>query len=118
MSIQAYTDGSCSPNPGPGGWGWLWFSDDSKVIFTSNGGSKKATNNRMELFALIDLLENLRPLDLEEVNFYIDSKYVLNSLVSGQKQLTFNCRGEPVYTGNAKRWGMPLVTKKNADLWI
>ncbi len=59
--IIAYTDGSCHPNPGPGGWGFISFDTPNNLTNATNtfyvkGGEKNATNNRMELLAVIECI--------------------------------------------------------------
>ena len=56
--IEIFTDGACSGNPGPGGWGVLMrWRDHEKELF---GGEAQTTNNRMELMAAIQGIENER----------------------------------------------------------
>ena len=50
--MRAATDGSSLGNPGPGGWGWV--TEDGR---SGSAGARHCTNNRMELRALIELLE-------------------------------------------------------------
>ncbi|MDD6055584.1 MAG: ribonuclease HI [Helicobacteraceae bacterium] len=74
--VTLFCDGSSLGNPGPGGWcGILQYKDKEKII---SGGSKEATNNQMELNALIKSLEILKvPC---EVLVICDSKYVLDGV--------------------------------------
>ncbi|MEG2450842.1 MAG: RNase H family protein, partial [Clostridia bacterium] len=52
--IKIYTDGACSGNPGIGGWAAvLIFNQHIKEI---SGYDKATTNNRMELFAVIQAI--------------------------------------------------------------
>lgn len=67
-------DGACSGNPGPGGWAYAYISN-GKIEYKS-GGSKKTTNNIMELKAFIEVL-NLSPRII-----YSDSTYVVNGTLS------------------------------------
>ncbi|MBT4804179.1 MAG: ribonuclease HI [Legionellales bacterium] len=70
--VEVFTDGSCLGNPGPGGWGVLMRYDGVEKNFS--GSCNDTTNNRMELFAAIYALEQLkRP---SEVAITTDSKYV------------------------------------------
>jgi len=73
--IDIYTDGACSGNPGPGGWAAiLIYNGKEKEI---SGGIKETTNNRMELFAPIMALKQLK--ENCEVNIYTDSAYLYNA---------------------------------------
>lgn len=75
-AIQIYTDGACSGNPGAGGWcAILFYNGHEKVV---SGYNKDTTNNRMELFAVIQGLRQLnQPCD---VTIFSDSAYVCNAV--------------------------------------
>jgi ribonuclease HI len=51
-----FTDGSSVPNPGPGGWGVVYVVDD-EVLAERHGHDPDTTNNRMELTALLEVLD-------------------------------------------------------------
>ncbi|MCA1778351.1 MAG: ribonuclease HI [Xanthomonadaceae bacterium] len=70
--VEIWTDGACLGNPGPGGWGALLrYNGNEKEI---SGGARDTTNNRMELLAAIQALDELkRPC---RVNLTTDSNYV------------------------------------------
>ena len=75
-NIEIYTDGACSGNPGPGGWGALLrWNGHEKELF---GGEAETTNNRMELMAAIQALENLKRQG--RVDLYTDSTYVRDGI--------------------------------------
>lgn len=98
--ILVYTDGSSRGNPGPGGWGVVMkFRGREKEI---SGGEKKSTNNRMELTAVIEALENIKT-NKYPVEIYTDSKYVSDAVNKGW---LFNWNKKPNMAG-----------KKNPDLW-
>lgn len=66
------TDGACSGNPGPGGWAWV----DELTGRSGSGGSRRTTNNIMELTAM---LEALRYADTDRsLLIRADSQYVIN----------------------------------------
>ncbi len=101
--VDIYTDGACSNNPGKGGWAAiLIYRGIEKVI---SGGYPMTTNNRMELFAIINALMQLKePCD---VTLYSDSAYSLDPffkdwITKWQKQNWKTLSGEAV---------------KNVDLW-
>lgn len=97
QEIIAYTDGSCMPNPGPGGWGWAIVSfTDCVMQCQGSSYQTRTTNNRMELSALIDLLEYLAGFQ-GNIVVNVDSTYVIN----GYKKLLQTRR----------------IPKLNADLW-
>ena len=72
MTVEIWTDGACSGNPGPGGWGALLrYGEHEKELF---GGEAETTNNRMELLAAINALNELKkPCKVELTT---DSQYV------------------------------------------
>ena len=79
MKVRIYTDGACSENPGPGGWGMVVNSETK--CKTYGGYSKKTTNNKMELKAVIEAYRFI--LDhkgLDDIEILSDSAYVVNSI--------------------------------------
>lgn len=96
--VEIYSDGSCLRNPGPGGWACiLKYKDVEKLI---KGGVRWTTNNRMELLAAVNGLEELKyPC---EVILMSDSKYLLDAFNKG-------------WIKNWERQGFLL--RKNGDLW-
>ena len=99
--IHIYTDGSALGNPGPGGYGIIIEWVGKGYIKEFSRGFKYTTNNRMELWAVIDALEKLKkkPMDVLVIS---DSKYVIeavdNKWVYGWQKKNFK-------------------GKKNPDLW-
>ncbi|PHR60580.1 MAG: ribonuclease HI [Robiginitomaculum sp.] len=101
-AVIMYTDGACRGNPGPGGWGALLiFGKTEKEI---SGGEDDTTNNRMELMAAIEGLNQLKRAC--QVTLHTDSKYVLDGITKwlpGWKKRNWKTAGKkPV---------------KNQDLW-
>lgn len=78
-SVELYTDGACSGNPGPGGWGCiLKYGDVEKEL---SGFIPETTNNRMEIYAVI---EGFRALKFPcQVTVYSDSAYFINAFKNG-----------------------------------
>jgi ribonuclease HI len=112
MHLKIYTDGGCSGNPGPGGWAYAITEDKSGrsvVIAEKWGAEKDATNNRMELRAVIAALEALPVLKLvpEKVTVFTDSQYVQKGMslwIHSWKQKNWRTSSrEPV---------------KNKELWL
>jgi ribonuclease HI len=102
-AIVAYTDGGCDPNPGPGGWAAvLVFGAHRKEIF---GAFRKTTNNRMEIFAAISALDQVKkPVPIV---LWSDSQYLVDAIEKGW----------------ARRWRAngwrrnPKEKAQNSDLW-
>lgn len=77
--VEIYTDGACSGNPGVGGWcAILMYNGRSKVV---SGYNKDTTNNRMEVFAAIQGLAQLK--EQCHVKLYSDSAYLVNAINNG-----------------------------------
>lgn len=101
--VDIYTDGACSGNPGKGGWAAiLIYKGREKVV---SGNYPETTNNRMELFAIISGLMQLKePCD---VTVYSDSAYSLNPFTEGW-----------IEQWQEKNWKTADKSPvKNADLW-
>lgn len=101
--IDIYTDGACSGNPGIGGWAAIMFyNGHSKEI---SGYDKYTTNNRMELFAIIQGLRHLK--ESCEVTVYSDSAYAVDAINKGW-----------INNWNANNWKTADKKEvKNRDLW-
>ncbi|MCH2198247.1 MAG: ribonuclease HI [Flavobacteriales bacterium] len=99
MEVVAYTDGGASGNPGPGGYGaiLMWGKHRKEL----SEGFRLTTNNRMELLAVIMVLETLKRDGLSVV-IYSDSKYVVDAVSKGW-----------VFNWEKKNY----KDKKNPDLW-
>ena len=101
--VTIYTDGGCRPNPGPGGWGAviLFPGEEPREL---SGGTKEATNNRMEMVAAIEALGALD--GPHRVELYTDSTY----LRQGITEWLPKWRASGWKTAGKKR-------VKNRDLW-
>jgi ribonuclease HI len=95
--IYLFSDGSSLGNPGEGGYcAILRYNDKEKIV---KGGQKVATNNQMELLAVIEGLKALKePCEVEIVS---DSSYVV--------------KGINEWLENWKRRNFTKV--KNPELW-
>lgn len=77
--ITIFTDGACDPNPGPGGYGVvLIYGTHRKEL---SGGFRLTTNNRMEIYAVIVVLQALR--EPCKVKVYSDSEYLVKAMTEG-----------------------------------
>ena len=74
VRIIAAADGSALGNPGPAGW--AWYVDDG---CWAAGGWAHGTNNKGELTAVLDLLQQTAHLS-RDLLVYCDSTYVINSV--------------------------------------
>ena len=103
MTIDIFTDGACSGNPGVGGWGAVIIENNK--IFNLHGGCDNTTNNKMELTAVIKVLQHFKK--RKDVNIFTDSQYVKNGITEWIHKWKIN----GWKTANKK----PV---KNKDLWI
>ena len=100
--VEIFTDGACRGNPGPGGWGVvLRYNHTEKEL---SGAELHTTNNRMELMAAIQALQNLTRSC--KVRLTTDSVYVK----SGITEWLIGWKRKNWRTSNKK----PV---KNIDLW-
>ena len=106
MEYVVYTDGSCKGNPGPGGIGAVVYKGEA-IVETFSQGYYKTTNNRMELLAVIKVLEKYGTGNI--VTIWTDSEYVRRGIT------------EWVHTWKQNGWMRMERGKKkplkNADLW-
>ena len=99
--VVAYTDGSCLGTPGPGGWAAIIHG--SGVTTHLSGGEQSTTNNRMELMAAIQALENT---GANNVRLVTDSRYVVDGVGTWMVQWKAN--------GWRNQHNKAI---KNGDLW-
>ena len=72
--VIIYTDGACKGNPGPGGWGCILYHPATGTKKEFSGGAPVATNNQMEMQAVIQGLLKLK--SRSKVTVVTDSSYV------------------------------------------
>ena len=90
--ISIHTDGSCLGNPGPGGWGVVIHHANKEIKLS--GGEKNATNNRMEMTAIIEAFKWLHEksglkkdeLRAAEIELFSDSNLLMQTLNLGWKR--------------------------------
>ena len=101
-----YTDGASRGNPGPGGWGAVILVQDYAMEIA--GASKKATNNQMELQAVLEVLsDSAARAHKGSVTVYSDSAYVVNGLNSW------------IWGWEKKGWITSTKTPvENKDIWV
>jgi ribonuclease HI len=102
--IDLWCDGSGTIAGQPGGWAYVLHAvhpvTGEEKIVEGSGGAPDATNNRMELTALLEGLRAIkRP---STVVVHADSEYVIN----------------PLRHGWIEKWERTnYAKKKNADIW-
>lgn len=116
--LEIYTDGACSGNPGPGGWAWAVAPDGRP---SASGGEPATTNQRMEVYAVLDALRTRASLADEHrgampIEIVSDSTYVVNCFRDGwwrkwERNGWRNAKKQPV--ANVDLW-KPLIEVVNA----
>lgn len=77
---HVYTDGSSRGNPGPGGWGAVILNEEeNKIIHYKRGTQHSATNNQMELTALLYALQCAEASPADRYIIHSDSAYAVNA---------------------------------------
>lgn len=81
-TLNFYTDGACSGNPGPGGFGVVLLNDDNEIEYAYSKQFDNTTNNRMELQAILHVLEEFHHLaDFGfDIIIHSDSAYCVNMM--------------------------------------
>lgn len=117
--IHIFCDGAAVPNPGAGGWGVVVYRDGEEIS-TSCGGDPEATNNAMEMTALLVAIEKAQGLwstiwpteTIKPVTIWCDSQYAVKGANEWRHGWRKNgwARGGP----NAEPKNRILA---NAELW-
>lgn len=106
---EVWTDGSSQGNRiewehgflcERGGYGVV-ITKNEQVVKTLYQGFKNTTNNRQELFGVLEALKYFT--EPSKIKIYSDSQYIVNSINNGSAQKWFE---EQNYT------------KKNLDIWV
>ena len=111
MDYTVYADGACSGNPGPGGYAFIIMNNDGLNLKVS-GSRSKATNNQMELTAIVRALVHIKALEnhnrKQRVTIYSDSAYCVNAIEEGW-----------IFTWKKNGWRTKAGREvKNIDLWL
>lgn len=80
MKLIIYTDGGARGNPGPAAIAIVIYDQNKKLIGKYSKYLGKATNNQAEYQAVIYALEKAKQLKAEEIDFYLDSKLLVEQL--------------------------------------
>ncbi len=123
--LYIYTDGSSFSNPRKGGLGILYVYldelENERCIFLDESGYKGATNNQMELMAVIEGLKKIEkqniPISYNSIEVRTDSRYVVdnknNAIYSWSKNGWLNKAGKPIE--NAQLWKELIKSIKAAN---
>lgn len=80
MKLIIYTDGGARNNPGPAGCGVVFFTPDNRKIKEFSRFLGEATNNQAEYQGIILGLEKAKAFKATEIDFYLDSKLIVEQL--------------------------------------
>ena len=124
--LEIYTDGACQGNPGPGGWGWAVAPEGQPC---GSGGDPNSTNQRMEVYAVIDALRTCSTMTDEHgaslaIEIVSDSTYVVNCFrdkwwVKWERNGWKNAKKQPV--ANEDLWKPLNKLVKSSDVtfrWV
>ncbi len=113
--VHVFCDGACEPNPGAGGWGVVIYRDGVEIA-SSCGGDPNATNNTMELTALLNAIEKTAHVLLEPpaipITVWCDSQYC----VKGCNDWRHGWKKNGWQRGSDKAQPKNRILA-NADLW-
>ncbi len=99
--VVIFTDGGCDPNPGPGGWAAVLICPGWELELA--GRSRRTTNNRMELTAVVMGLRALKK--PSKVTVVTDSQYVFYGMTDW------------ITSWSKKGWRRRASPLPNRDLW-
>ena len=107
-----YTYGSSKGNPGPGGYAFIIMNGNKDILLKVSGSKSKATNNQMELTAIVRALVHIRSFEnssrKQTVTIYSDSAYCVNAIEEGW-----------IYTWKKNGWKTKAGREvRNIDLWL
>lgn len=127
MPIELYTDGSAVKNPGAAGYGYIIryyedgdnFDPPTEKTIEFNQGYRLSTNNRMEIMAALNGIQNVINLinngtlsGAHQINLMSDSEYLCNAV--NRKWLPKWQQNNWMTSGFQGRDPVPV---KNKDLW-
>jgi len=75
-----HTDGGARGNPGPAGIGAIAKNEAGETVFEISEYIGEATNNQAEYRALFVAIEKAKELNVDEIDFVLDSELVVKQL--------------------------------------
>jgi ribonuclease HI len=123
--LVIFTDGACQGNPGPGGWAWAVAPTGDP---SGSGGELRTTNQRMEIYAVLDALRTHLHTNSgaagPPIEIVSDSTYVVHCFrdrwwVKWERNGWKNSKREPV--ANVDLWQPLIEVVKSADVsfrWV
>lgn len=114
--VTIYTDGGSEPNPGKGGWGAVLLYENATGRHEKeiSGAANNATNNRMEIMAMLEALKALkRPCHVLVIT---DSEYLKYAVGRWRDGAPSKPPGW-IATWHKLGWRRHKGALKNVDLW-
>jgi len=116
--IEAYTDGSCNTKLKIGAWAAIIFIADKEIVLKNT--ETNTTNNRMELSAVLNVLDYLktRNIDKSKIIIYTDSQYVagIEGRIEKFKLQNYKTKkGEPVRNEDLVKKLVYFIENMNID---
>lgn len=114
----AYTDGSCDnlDPKRPGGAAYIIFNEDMTLFRKASKGFCGTTNNRMELLAIISVV-NALPKG-SEVTIYTDSQYCITTLKAKKPKMNLDLVGKyHQIAGKLAKVTFEWVRGHNGNMW-
>ena len=131
--MNIYTDGACKENArenrvatGTGGWAYVVLTQkpkqDMEIMIKNSGRQEGSTNQEMEIRAVTKAFEAIKDIDVEEVNLYSDSAYVINCLkdrwfVKWRENGWLNSKGSPIINQTEWERMLSFVESKNVKFF-
>lgn len=114
----AYTDGSCDnlDPKRPGGSAYIIFNEDKSLFRKASKGFIGTTNNRMELLAIISVV-NALPKG-SEVKIYTDSQYCIKTINSKKPKMNLDLVNKyHQIASKLKKVSFEWVRGHNGNIW-
>ena len=114
----AYTDGSCDnlDVKRPGGSAYIIFNDDKSLFRKASKGFMGTTNNRMELLAIISVV-NALPKG-SEVTIFTDSQYCIKAINSKKPKMNLDLVNKyHQIASKLKKVSFEWVRGHNGNIW-
>ncbi len=78
--LQIYTDGGSRGNPGPAACGVVILDENEKLLKLNAKYLGKMTNNQAEYEGLLTALRMTAVMDIDEIDFFLDSDLMVKQL--------------------------------------
>lgn len=90
--LQIYTDGGSRGNPGPAACGVVILDEDEKLVKLNAKYLGQMTNNQAEYEGVITALRMTAVMDVDEIDFFLDSDLMVKQLNGEYKVKSSNIK--------------------------